>query len=423
MPVLTRSSLEASPLADLHELASELELDGFRRLRKADLVDRILEVHGGGDEEAAPAAPAAEEAEKPKRARRSRRPRDADADSGDESPAEEASAEEAPAEEPREERRASRPARESRESRDSRDDATVEGVVELLGNGSGFVRVNPPDASDDDVYISAAQIRRCELVGGDRVAGPVRRPRRSERYPSLVRVDTINGQSADEVAEGTHFDDLPCAFPSERFELGSGDPTLTAIEFLTPIGRGSRVTITGPARSGKSEALRRLAGALAATDGLDVTVVLTGARPEEVALWKAEGPVEPSAVAGLAASSDTQAQSVERCVDTAKRIAARGGNAVVLIDSLDGVPAPAARRALAAARTIVDGGSLTIIAASTQPVGGETTVVVLDLARASTNDFPALDVVASGSLRPELLVGDKGAEAIAKARADALTPA
>jgi transcription termination factor Rho len=418
MPVLTRSSLEASPLADLHELASELELDGFRRLRKADLVDRILEVHGAGEEtepkaEAAEEAEVAEEAaeveEKPKRARsRSRRARDLDTDTVAEEDEPEDKADDKPAG-----RRDDKPA-------DRKGDSTAEGVVELLGNGSGFVRVNPPDASDDDVYISAAQIRRCELVAGDRVSGPVRRPRRSERYPSLIRVDTINGQSADEVAEGTHFDDLPCAFPTERFALGGGDPTLKAIEFLTPIGRGSRVTITGPSRSGKSEALRRLAGALAATEGLDVTVVLAGARPEEVAAWKADGPAEPSAVAGLAASQDSQAQAVERCVDTAKRIAARGGNAVVLIDSLDGVPAHVARRALAAARAIVDGGSLTIVATSSQPVGGETTVVALDLARASTNDFPAIDVVASGSLKPELLVGDKGAAAIAKARAEAL---
>jgi transcription termination factor Rho len=397
MPVLTRSSLQASPLADLHELASELELDGYRRLRKADLVDRILEIHGADEDDEAAAE------EKPPRARRSRRTRDADT--------------ERPAREPREE---PRELREPREPMEPREEATVEGVVELLGNGSGFVRVSPPDTSDDDVYISAAQIRRCELVAGDRVSGPVRRPRRSERYPSLVRVDTINGQAADEVAEGTHFDDLPCTFPSERFELGSDDPTLKAIEFLAPIGRGSRVTITGPSRSGKTEALRRLAGALAARDGLDVSVVLAGARPEEIAAWKADGPLEPAASAGLAASSDTQGQTIERCVDTAKRLAARGGNAVVLIDSLDGVPPHVARRALAAARAIVDGGSLTIVATSTHPVGGETTVVALDLALASTSRFPALDVVASGALKPELLVGDEGAEAIAKARADAL---
>jgi transcription termination factor Rho len=235
-----------------------------------------------------------------------------------------------------------------------------------------------------------------------------------------VRVDTINGQSADEVAEGTHFDDLACAFPSERFELGSDDPTLKAIEFLAPIGRGSRVTITGPSRSGKSEALRRLAAALAAQDGLDVSVVLAGARPEEIAAWKADESLQPAATAGLAASSDNQGQTIERCVDTAKRLAARGGNAVVLIDSLDGVAPHVARRSLAAARAIVDGGSLTIVATSTHPVGGETTVVALDLALASTNRFPALDVAASGALKPELLVGDKGAEAIAKARADVL---
>ena len=92
---------------------------------------------------------------------------------------------------------------------------------------------------------------------------------------------------------------------------------------------------------------------------------------------------------------------------------------MVLVDSLDGVPPHVARRALAAARAIVDGGSLTIIATSTHPVGGETTVVALDVALTSTNRFPALDVVASGTLRPELLVGDDGAEAIAKARLEA----
>ena len=177
-----------------------------------------------------------------------------------------------------------------------RRDETIEGVVELLGNGSGFVRVSPPEPSDGDVYISAAQVRRCELVSGDRVSGPVRKPRRSERYPSLVRVDTINGAPAEEVAEGTPYDELPCAFPSVRLELGSDDPTLKAIEWLTPIGRGSRVTITGGALAGKTETLRRLAAALAGVEGLELSLVLAGVRPEEVADWKA-GPVAPAAAA------------------------------------------------------------------------------------------------------------------------------
>ncbi len=130
-------------------------------------------------------------------------------------------------------------------------------------NGSAFVRVDPPEPSDDDVYISAAQVKRCELVSGDRISGPRRAPRRSERFASLVRIDTINGRPASEIADSVRFDDLPAAFPSERFKLGLDDPTLKAIEWLTPFGKGSRVMIAGASRSGKTEALRRLAAALA----------------------------------------------------------------------------------------------------------------------------------------------------------------
>jgi len=398
MSVLDRDTLEDSPLADLHSLASELGIDGFRRLRKAELIDALLARQGGEESAAeapeAPEAPAEAEAEeRPRRTRRrggrGRARRDGD-EPDDAEPA---------AAEPTE--------------------RIAEGVVELLGNGSGFLRVAPPDPSDDDVYISAAQVRRCELVSGDRVTGPVRPPRRSERYPSLIRIDTINDRAADEVAEGTHFDDLPAAFPSERFTLGSDDPTLAAIEFQTPLGRGSRAVITGGPRAGKSETLRRLAASLAAQDGLDVTVVLVGVRPEEIAEWKASGPVEPAAALSFAASHDAQSQAVERAVETAKRIAARGGDAVVLLDTLDGLHPHAARKVLACARDIVDGGSLTIIATASKPHGGETTVIGLDAAKTAARQFPAIDLAASGTLRAELLVGEAGADAIAQARAEA----
>ncbi|HEX6744709.1 MAG TPA: transcription termination factor Rho, partial [Solirubrobacteraceae bacterium] len=279
-------------------------------------------------------------------------------------------------------------------------------------------RVSPPEPSDGDVYISAAQVRRCELVSGDRVSGPVRKPRRSERYPSLVRVDTINGAPAEEVAEGTPYDELPCTFPTVRLELGSDDPTLKVIEWLTPIGRGSRVVITGGALAGKTETLRRLAGALAGVEGLELSVVLTGVRPEEAADWKA-GPVAPASSLTLAAGADAQGQALERAIETAQRIAARGGHAVVLVDTLDAIAPAVARRALAAARAIVDGGSLTVIATATTPLGGETTVIGLDATRTAARNFPALDLRASGILRPELLVGDAGADAIAAARAEA----
>jgi transcription termination factor Rho len=293
----------------------------------------------------------------------------------------------------------------------------VEGVVELLANGSGFVRVDPPDPSDDDVYISAAQVKRCELVSGDRIAGPKRAPRRSERFASLVRIETINDRPAAELADSVRFDDLPAAFPAERLKVGSEDPTLKAIEWLTPFGKGSRVTIVGASRSGKTEALRLLAGALAGRDELTLSVVLAGVRPEEISEWN-DGPVPPVAAVTFAASEDARGGAIEPAIDQARRLAARGADAVVLIDTLEGCSPHLARKALAAARNIVDGGSLTVIATAAEPVGGETTVISLDLALTSVGRFPALDLLASGTIRPELLVGEAGAEAIARTRAE-----
>ncbi len=313
------------------------------------------------------------------------------------------------------------------------DEAIVDGVVELLPNGSGFLRVNPPESSDDDVYISAAQVKRCELVPGDRISGPRRAPRRSERFASLIRVDTINDRPADEVVVSTRFDELATTFPQERFRLGSEDPTVTAIEWLTPFGRGSRVTIVGPPQAGKTEALRRLAAELSEQEGIELSVVLVGVRPEELAEWSGGGgsdsssagssgrrAPEPATALSFDASADAQSQAVERIVERGRRLAARGADAVLLIDSLDGLATATARRALGSARKIVDGGSLTVIAIARGPVGGETTVIALDRSLASARRFPALDLSASWTMHPERLVGEVGAEAIATARAQAL---
>src|SRR4051794_23826396 len=295
--VLDRSALEQSPLADLHVIANELGVDGFRRLRKADLIDRILAGQPVGDEiadesaaeeataEAIAVADAAdEEGDGAPRSRRGRRGGRGRARArSEEGAADEEGTTDEDADEPK--ARGRDGARESGRDKDGKD-KVVEGVIELLANGSGFVRLAPPEPTDDDVYVSAAQVKRCELVSGDRVTGPVRAPRRSERFPSLVRVDTINGRPADEVAEGTRFEDLPVAFPSQRLELGSDDATVKAIEWLTPIGKGSRVVLAGGARAGKTEALRRLAAALAGQDKLELTLVLAGVRPEEIGAWE-----------------------------------------------------------------------------------------------------------------------------------------
>ena len=462
MSVLDRSTLADSPLADLHAIASELGVDGFRRLRRDGLIDAILARQSG---EAAPVADANGEAEdaeeRPARARRRRGGRgraraaeeEAEADEDEAEPPRRAARDrardadavaeelEAPRRRPargraRDETEAEAPRRsgrsrardedetgERRRERDARPAAgerVVEGVVELLPNGSAFVRVSPPEASDDDAYLSAAQVRRCELVDGDRVAGPVRPPRRSERHPSIVRVETINGTSAEQVSpDGVRFDELAAAFPTERLALDSEDPVVRAIDFVAPIGRGSRVTIAGPPRSGKSEALRRLAAALAGIEAIEQSLVLVGVRPEELG-EAATGTPGPAAKLSFASGPEAQAQAVERAIEQGKRVAARGGDAVVLIDCLDGLPPAAARRALAAARNLAEHGSLTVIATTAKPLGGETTVVALDAELAGAGRFPAIDLLASGTLRPELLVGEDGAAAIAEALAEAL---
>lgn len=427
MPVLDHDALAASPLADLHTLASELGLDGYRRLRKAQLVEAILR-HQLADGGSAGPAQAPETASAP-------RSDPTDGDSADDETR--APGDDDSRARPRRRGGRGRRRREGGEQQeasrseaaasveptpppvDEVEDRTVEGTVELLGNGSGFVRVSPPEPSDDDVYVSAAQVRRCELVSGDAVTGPVRRPRRSERYPSLVRVDTINGAPADQVSGTTRWEDLPAAYATDRVAMGGDDPTVRAAEWLTPFGKGSRVTICGPAWSGKSETLRRLAAALVGIEELELALVLAGVRPEEITEWAA-GPISPAGATTFAASADAQAGTVEHALDQARRVAARGGDAILLVDSLDGLPPLIARRVLGAARNVADAGSLTVIATAGAPVGGETTIIALDAALTSTGRFPALDLAASGTIRPELLVGAAGAEAIASARAEAL---
>jgi transcription termination factor Rho len=403
MSIISPADLEASPLADLHTLASALGIDGFRRLRKDDLIDAILARQGA----AAPRRP---------RSRRSAAtaPETAEAAEGadDAQPEEDAAAEPADEQRPARSSRSRGGRRRGGRSRDADDDSPAgapqasredsepaseriaDGVVELLPNGSGFVRVSANEVSDDDVYISAAQARRCELVAGDRISGPVRPARRSERHASLIRIDTINGVSADEAVIGTRIDDIDVDFPTELFAFGD-DAALAA---LPPFGRGSRVLVVGPPRSGRTALLQRIAAALAGTDGLDVELLAVGVRPEELSEHKL---LEHAVSSGLsfAASAETQESAVEQAAERGRRIALRGGNAVLLIDTLDGLGHGAARRAIAAARNLRGAGSLTVIATARAPLGGETTLIAL----LATGEFPSLDESVSGTLRPELL--------------------
>ena len=275
MPVLDRDALEASPLADLHAIASELGLDGFRRLRKADLIDRDprRQSEGDGDDAArrARAEPTPTSAARPSRrrgardaARRARRRPTA---------RREPRAPRAEADARRRERRdapTSEPAAPSRATPARR---VVEGVVELLGNGSAFVRVD-----------AARALRRRRLRLG-RAGAPLRarlrRPRRRPGAPAaaLRALPVARARRHDQRRarrrgrRGHALEDLPCAFPAERFALGGDDPTLKAIEWLDAV-RPRLARRRSPARAARRQdrgAARACAGALRGREGLEVT--------------------------------------------------------------------------------------------------------------------------------------------------------
>jgi transcription termination factor Rho len=408
MSVLSREALEASPLADLHLIAADLEIDGYRRLRKADLIDRMIEASGGdpsiGRKEPEAAAPRSQSRE-----RSAGRDRDRDREPRDREPREGSRRSSARGGE-----RSRQPARQSAKS-EAKAPESIEGKLAVQSGGSGIVT---DKASGAEIYVSAAQIRRLELSDGDSVGGPVRPGRRSERYPSLVRIETINGKAADEVAPAVPAKAAApkSELPSVKFDL-SATETLKEIDRLAPFGRGSRVVLHGGPHSGKSTAARAIASSLKASGGIELYTVLAGVRVEEEASW---AELSPFATETLASSPDSRAKAVERALDKAKRSAEGGSHAVVIVDSVDDLPGAAVRKTLASAFSKGDAGSLTVIVTAATPLGGETTVIGFDQGKAAAGKFPSIDGNSSSTLSVERLLDARGLKAYAKAHSDAL---
>jgi transcription termination factor Rho len=370
MSVLNRNELAESPLADLHQIASELGVEGYRAMRKDDLIAAILGAAGGEAEPVGPAVAVADEVDEDE-AEDTSEGTSEDTSEGTSEDTSEGTSEDT-SEGTSEGEAVVEEEPEVVEDEIS-DDEIATGVLDVLANGSGFVRVDPAGQSRDDVYVSPAQIRRCELRAGDEVSGPARRPRRNERHPSLVRVEAVNGAAAEPAEERPWFAELTPVFPSQK---------LNAPKALkdVPFGRGSRVAIAGPPGAGATTLLRELAAELSGDEELGVQVVLAGALPEEVTEWRRSDGLE---VAGgsFDRSPDAQAQAAELAVERAKRRVERGGHAVVLIDSLEALPASARRRIFGAGRATEEGGTLTVIAAvgsEREPLRWATTRVVLE---------------------------------------------
>ena len=400
---MSKAELESKHLAELHELAADAGVPRYRLLRYDELIEELLV------RSAAPREDGEEEKEaRPERAPRRRRRRRTREPEGE-------GASQATAERPRE---AAGPERGGEEDREEEVAAAeeetepVSGVLDVQPQGHGFVRLGGLEPAEGDVYVSASQIRRCELRAGDEVSGPARRPRRGERHPALIRVDAVNGADPADQRSGT-FEALTPIAPRRRLVLepAPGDVLVRAAELLAPPAYGQRVLIRAAPRSGRTTLLRGLVRAIAAAPGdQHLVVLLVDERPEEVTEWRRQAPGVEIAAAPADLAAPEQVRHAELALARAKRRAEAGEDVVFVIDSLtrlavaSGDPA-AVKPFFGAGRELEEegAGSLTVIATvlAGTPDGDEVieavettenATIALDHSLAAAGVVPAIDI-------------------------------
>jgi transcription termination factor Rho len=341
-----------------------------------------------------------------------------------------------------------------------------EGVLEILPDGFGFLR--SPEYNylpcPDDIYISPSQIRRFGLRTGHIVAGQIRPPKESERYFALLRVEAINFQDPDMVNERTVFEDLTPVHPGPKqitgYKAGDGriclettpeETNMRIVDLVTPIGRGQRMLIVAPPRTGKTVLLQKMANAVSKNyPDYYVIILLIDERPEEVTEMERVTKAEV-----ISSTFDEPAsrhvQVAEMVIEKAKRLVEYGHDVVILLDSITrlarayntevphsgkiltgGVDANALqkpKRFFGAARNIEEGGSLTIIGTALVDTGSKMDEVIFEEFKGTGNSelhldrrlvdrrvWPAIDIAASGSRKEELLLQQKELELVFKLR-------
>ena len=311
------------------------------------------------------------------------------------------------------------------------------GVLEIHGEGFGFLRDGQNNflPGPNDIYVSQSQIRRFSLKTGDTVIGHVRPPKEGERYPALLRVESVNGESSEH--EGSSFDALTAIYPDDHIDL-STDPNLRALDLVAPLGLGQRGLLVAPPRTGRVDLLRLLAGRLTEEEDVFCTVLLVGDRPEEIHEWRKSTSAEVIATP-FDEPPGRHVQVADIVFERARRMAERGEDAILLVDSftrllrfcqaetlptgrdVGGVDTAAMhrlRRYLGAARALEEGGSLTIIGVVSEPESRTGTVLLDDLRDVVnwevtlTRDLadrgirPPIDLHRSGTRQEERLFND-----------------
>ena len=331
----------------------------------------------------------------------------------------------------------------------SEGDEVVEGILEVLPDGYGFLRGENYLPTPKDVYVSPIQIKRFRLDTGDIVRGIKRTPKEGEKFPALIFVGAVNGEHPENAMKRRSFDDLTPIYPQERIKLetSQNEYTMRIMDLLCPIGKGQRGMIVAPPKAGKTTILKKIANSITANNpDLELIVLLIDERPEEVTDMKRsiKGDVIYSTFDEL---PEHHVKVAEMVLERGKRLVEQHKDVVILLDSITRlaraynlvVPAsgrtlsggldPAAlhkpKRFFGAARNTEDAGSLTILATALVETGSRMDDVIfeefkgtgnmevhLDRALSEKRIFPAIDINKSGTRKEELLLSKEELDTI-----------
>ena len=329
---------------------------------------------------------------------------------------------------------------------------SVEGILEVLSDGYGFIRSANYLPGENDVYVSPSQIRRFGLKTGDIVSGNTRIKTQQEKFCALLYVTKINGLNPSEATQRKNFEDMTPIFPDERLHLESGKSSVAMriVDLLSPIGKGQRGMIVSPPKAGKTTLLKQVAQALLKNNPeMHILILLIDERPEEVTDMKES--ITGKNVEVIYSTFDELPEHHKRVsemvIERAKRLVEHKKDVVILLDSitrlaraynltvppsgrtLSGGLDPAAlhmpKRFFGAARNIREGGSLTILATALVDTGSKMDDVVYEEFKGTGNMelvldrklqekrvFPAIDIPKSGTRREDLLLSQDEQEAV-----------
>jgi transcription termination factor Rho len=318
----------------------------------------------------------------------------------------------------------------------------VEGLLDLRDDGYGFLRTKSYHSSPNDVYVSINQVRRYHLRKGDTIVGGFRPAASNEKYPALLRVDTVAGVDPEVARLRPKFEDLTPLFPDEKLKLetnaGKTDLTPRIVDLLSPIGKGQRGLIVSPPKAGKTTIMKQIAQSIEANNPeVHLMVLLVDERPEEVTDIRrsVQGEVISST---FDRPAEEHTHVAELCIERAKRLVEQGRDVVIILDGITrlarayNLAAPATGRIMSggvdsgalyppkkffgAARNIEEGGSLTILASALVETGSKMDEVIfeefkgtgnmelrLDRRLAERRLYPAIDVNGSSTRHEELL--------------------